>query len=104
MGEHFLSSCLVQPIRDGYSLEFTSVPLASLLPNNRSAREALEFVKTELERLEAMGCIEKVVERPHIVNPLSVVFSNKWRLVLNGSRCRTGFPFQLELYFPPPEI
>ena len=91
-------------IRDGYRLEFTSVPLASLLPNNRSAREALEFVKTELERLEAMGCIEKVVERPHIVNPLSVVFSNKWRLVLNGSRCRTGFPFQLELYFPPPEI
>ena len=62
------------------------MPPTSLLPNNRSALEAPEFVRAELERLEGMGCIQRVAKRPHIVNPMSVVFSNKWRLVLDGSR------------------
>jgi hypothetical protein len=73
-------------IREGYRLEFVSTPPPSLLPNNRSAREAPEFVKSELTRLEKMGCIKKVTQRPRVVNPMSVVLSNKWRLVLDGSR------------------
>ena len=57
-----------------------------MLVNNRSARERPEFVKAELARLEKLGCIVKVSQRPRVVNPMSVVYSNKWRLVLDGSR------------------
>ena len=36
-------------------------------------------------RLESLGCIKRVNSRPHIVNPCSVVFSKKWRCVLDAS-------------------
>ena len=74
------------------------------MANNRSARERPEFVKAELDQLEKLGCIVKVDQKPRVVNPMSVVCeyslagwffksfaffvsdSNKWRLVLDGSR------------------
>ena len=44
------------------------------------------FVRAELSRLEWLGCIKRVVERPYVVLPMSGVHSNKWRLVLNASQ------------------
>ena len=75
----------MRTVREGYRLEFDSTPPTSFLPNNRSAREAPDFVRSELKRLEELGCIEKVAERPRVVNPMSVVMSGKLRLVLDGS-------------------
>ena len=43
------------------------------MANNRSARERPEFVRAELARLEKLGCIVKVAQRPRVVNPMSVV-------------------------------
>ena len=43
-------------------------------------------MKAELLRLEQLGCISRVKERPYIVLPLSVVFSRKLRLVVDASR------------------
>ena len=40
----------------------------------------------ELLRLEALGCIQRVVDQPKIVLPMSVVFSKKLRLVVDASR------------------
>ena len=65
---------------------FESEPPASHLRNNRSALDRLDFVKKELGRLEELGCIARVPLKPKIVNPMSVIYSNKWRLVLDGSR------------------
>ena len=65
---------------------FESEPPPSLLRNNRSALDRLDFVKKELGRLEQLGCITRVQHQPKIVNPMSVVYSNKWRLVMDGSR------------------
>ena len=42
-------------------------------------------MRSELNRLEELGCIEKVAQRPRVVNPMSVVMSGKLRLVLDGS-------------------
>ena len=88
---------VVWTVRDGYELVFDDEPPPpSILPNNRSAREAPDFVRSELKRLEGLGCIMKVDKRPTVVNPMSVVLSGKLRLVLDGSRnlnpyceCRT---------------
>ena len=65
---------------------FEEEPPPSYLRNNRSALDRPEFVKKELARLEELGCIVRVNHRPRVVNPMSVVYSNKWRLVLDGSR------------------
>ena len=43
-------------------------------------------MKTELLRLEALGCIVRVKEQPYVVLPLSVVYSRKLRLVVDASR------------------
>ena len=40
-----------------------------------------------MKRLEKLGCIKKVDQKPHCVLPLSSVFSKKKRLVVDGSRC-----------------
>ena len=77
---------IVALVRDGYRLEFDSLPPPSCTPNNRSARDNIGFVKTELRRLEHIGCIQRVREPPTLVLPLSLVYSNKWRLVLDASR------------------
>ena len=77
---------VVEVISSGYKLEFDMEPPASFTQNNKSAREDPAFVRAELGRLEELGCIEKVQQRPYIVLPLSKVFSGKMRLVVDASR------------------
>ena len=51
----------------------------------------MDFVRKEVERLEQLGCIQKVKFRLRCVLPLSSVFSKKKRLVVDGSRCLNPF-------------
>ena len=48
--------------------------------------EHSDFLLQELLRWERIGCTTMVKGRPRIVLPISVVFSNKWRLVCDASR------------------
>jgi hypothetical protein len=75
-------------ISDGYKLPFRDgiIPPQSSLPNNKSGLENREFVDNQLYMYEAMGAIRATKTKPHLILPLSVVFSNKLRLVVDGSR------------------
>ena len=73
-------------VENGYRLVFDKEPPMSFTPNNKSALMKKDFMYDELLRLETLGCIRRVSEQPHIVLPLSVVFSKKWRLVVDASR------------------
>ena len=78
---------IVDVVKNGYKLVFDDgPPPSSFTSNNKSALEDPQFVRAELSRLEGLGCIKRVVERPYVVLPVSRVFSNKWRLVLDASR------------------
>ena len=77
---------IVNLVEKGYRLEFDEEPPPSFTKNNKSALNKKDFVFKELLRLEQLGCIEKVVEQPRVVLPLSAVFSKKWRLVVDASR------------------
>jgi hypothetical protein len=77
---------IVQTVRSGYRLEFDMDPPASFLQNNASVKQDPDFVWAELTRLERLGCIRRTESRPWVVNPLSLVHSGKWRLVLDASR------------------
>ena len=72
---------MVKWIRHGYELKLKSWPQPSYTRNNRSAREDPTFVWHEIRRLVLLGVMSEVEERPLVVNALSVVFSNKKRLV-----------------------
>ena len=50
----------------------------------------LAFAREELQRQVKAGILSEVSVRPHIVNPISCVFTNKWRLVVD---CRLLNPF-----------
>ena len=56
-----------------------------------SARQDKDFVRSEVKRLESLGCVEKVFEKPYLVLPLSSVFSKKKRLVVDASRALNPF-------------
>ena len=68
-------------VRNGYELKLKRWPQDSVTKNNRSAMEDPHFVWHELRRLVALGVMSEVEEKPRVVNALSVVFSNKKRLV-----------------------
>ena len=72
---------VVKWVRHGYEMKLKEWPLDSFTKNNRSATEDPLFVWHELRRLVALGVMEEVQEKPRVVNALSVVFSNKKRLV-----------------------
>ena len=62
-------------------------PIARETVNNRSCLQNIDFALAELRRLESLGCISRVSPGECLVNiPLSVVFSNKLRLVVDCSR------------------
>jgi hypothetical protein len=73
-------------IKNGYTMPLAEWPPESRLENNTSAKQNMEKVEEFLYMYEAGGCIMATDETPHLVLPLSLVFSNKWRLVVDGSR------------------
>ena len=81
------SKYILDTVRYGYKLVFTEPPPKDVRPNNRSALAKPYFLWTELLSLESLGCIKRVDYQPHIVNPCSVVFSKKWRCVLDAGQC-----------------
>ena len=82
---------VLSTLKEGYKLPFREIPPEYMEPNNRSALESGDFLLQELLRLEELGCISRVSERPHLVLPCSVVFSNKVRLVVDASRALNPF-------------
>ena len=82
----FSSDLLTSTIREGYRLPLKEIPPESHEGNNKSAREDASFVRAEVFRLESLGCVSRVEEKPHLVLPLSSVFSKKKRVVVDASR------------------
>lgn len=64
---------------------FKNVPEPVELRNNKSARDNLQFVQSEVRKLLAKGCIKKIEEKPIVMNLLTVSTnrSGKQRLVLD---------------------
>ena len=74
-----------------YEIPFTQVPTKMLFAkNNKSCIDNLAFARKELQRQVKCGILSEVPFRPHIVNPISCVYTNKWRLVVN---CRLLNPY-----------
>ena len=75
-------------LQEGYALPFKDgIPPPSVLArNNKSFLENKEFGIAEIKRLEKLGCIYPVSKQPEVVLPLSVVYSNKVRMVVDASR------------------
>ena len=73
-------------LENGYEVPLSEFPPPSFVKNNASFLKHSDFGIQELLRLEKLGCIYRVKERPYITLPLSVVYSNKWRLVVDASR------------------
>ena len=80
------SDFIMDIIDEGYKIPLREEPPSAFSDNNRSALNNLDFVKAELDRWCELGVIEEVKERPYIVLPLSLVHSNKPRLVVDASR------------------
>ena len=73
------SSFILSTISEGYRFLLVSIPPPGLHKNNKSMLKERDFALTELLRLEQLGCISRVVARPYLCLPLSVVFSKKLR-------------------------
>ncbi|XP_059097730.1 uncharacterized protein LOC131892025 isoform X1 [Tigriopus californicus] len=91
---HFWKSILkaspevLRVVQFGYKLPFKSFPppCSTSLSNNKSALLDRSFVDEQLFLLESIGCISVSSTPPQIILPLSVVMSNKKRLVVDASR------------------
>ena len=90
-------------IRDGYRVPFTGGvdPPPSFEPNNKSALERRDFLWEQLLAWEKSGCTTRVASRPRIVLPVSVVYSNKWRAVVDASRAVNPFVVKNKVFLEP---
>ena len=81
-----LETCAI--VRYGYIVPFEQFPpKAQNTQNNKSCRENMAFALAEIHRLESLDCVRRVPPGASWVEiPLSVVFSNKLRLVVDASR------------------
>lgn len=79
------SRFILNVIQDGYRLPLKETPCSIVLKNNKSARENLTFVYTEVQSLLEKGVVSRSIEVPHVVNPLTVAYNKKGkpRLVLD---------------------
>ena len=75
----------------GYEIPFAQIPKSRLSArNNRSCLVNIDIARAEIKKQVSMGVLSEVPWKPYIVNPISVVYSNKWRLVVD---CRLLNPF-----------
>ena len=83
-----VSDYFVRFLTDGYVLPFKDdiPPPEASADNNKSFYDHEDFGIEEILRLEKLGCIYRVKDKPKIVMPFSVVHSGKWRLVGDASR------------------
>lgn len=95
------SDYILSVIERGYGIPFKRIPCTVFLENNKSSRDNVEFVESEIEKLLDKGCISIVTQMPTVVNPLTVAFSRsgKARLVLDCrhiNECIHQFKFKFE--------
>ena len=78
---------IIDVIENGYKIPFYSMPMRTILPNNKSAMADSAFVSEAVQNLLTRGLIEKCVDHniPYVINPLSVSVqsSGKKRLILD---------------------
>ena len=79
------SKYIVDVVENGYKLPLKEQPSSVCLRNNKSARENLPFVRSEVQSLLQKGVVSKTDEIPYVVNPLTVAYNKKGkpRLVLD---------------------
>ena len=71
-------------VKNGYTPPFFKEPTRNVhTKNNKSALMNQEFLESEILEFLRKGIISEVLEAPHIINPLSVVYSKKWRCVFD---------------------
>ncbi len=86
---------ITEIVRDGYIFPLEAeVPRTVKLENNQSALADPAFVWAELLRLERLGCLGREDVRPHVILPLSSVWSKKRRLVVDASRGLNPYIFK----------
>ena len=69
----------------GYEIPFTQAPTKLLsAKNNKSCYNNIQFTREELKRQVKCGILSEVSYTPQIINPISCVYTNKWRLVVDG--------------------
>lgn len=83
---------------EGYTVPFRDLPPSKVMKNNKSARDNISFVKTEVANLLKKGCILEVRDQPYVVNPLTVAYgkTGKPRLVLD---CRHIYQYLIQFKF-----
>ena len=79
------SKYIVDVVENGYKLPLKEQPSSVCLRNDKSARENLPFVRSEVQSLSQKGVVSKTNEIPYVVNPLTVAYNKKGkpRLVLD---------------------
>ena len=80
---------MVEVYSSGYRIpsEGGPPPKCSSTKNNASCLKQESFCWQELQRLLALGCVREVEEGDsEVILPLSAVYSNKMRLVVDASR------------------
>uniref|UniRef100_A0A8W8NDD7 CCHC-type domain-containing protein n=1 Tax=Magallana gigas TaxID=29159 RepID=A0A8W8NDD7_MAGGI len=66
---------ILDVIENGYKIPFKTIPNSVCLDNNKSARDNVKVVGSEIQKLIDKGCVTEVKNVPFVVNPLTLAFN-----------------------------
>lgn len=67
------------------NLPLFTTPSSVEIKNNKFSIDNKRFVSSEIEKFSRKGCVQEVIEKPEVVNPLTVAANkSKQRLVLDA--------------------
>uniref|UniRef100_A0A8W8HLE2 CCHC-type domain-containing protein n=1 Tax=Magallana gigas TaxID=29159 RepID=A0A8W8HLE2_MAGGI len=66
---------ILDVIENGYKIPFKTIPTSVCLDNNKSARDNVKVVCSEIQKLIDKGCVTEVKNVPFVVNPLTLAFN-----------------------------
>ena len=76
---------IIKIVASGYKVLFDKEPLSAFGKNYKSCLRNLQFAVQEIKRLKKLQCVKQVArEDCKVIMPLSVVYSNKLRLVVDA--------------------
>ena len=72
-------------LQGGYRIPFAEEPESYVEENNLSAKENMQFVREQVQKLVSKGVVKALQERPRCINPLTVASK-----ILEGGERRSG--------------
>jgi hypothetical protein len=95
---HINNENVINTVAEGYRLPLLAILKPEFLKNNKSAYDNDSFVNQEVDKLLDSGIVTKVLEKPTVINALSVAIQANGKKTLSARSQISNSPFKYDQF------